>query len=669
LREDMSGKVGAGDREAMDERLLLESAKPGHPLRVMIDLAPSGMVLAGPDGNIVLVNKHVSAMFGYDWDELVGQPIEVLVPPNDRRKHAEYRSVFVHSPSARAMGPGRYITGCRKDGSEVPVEIGLTPIPTAGGLYVLSGIVDITERQSIERSLTDASRMKSEFLANMSHEIRTPMNVIIGMSQVLLETELTAEQRRFAQMITTGAESLLTIINDVLDFSKMEAGKLQISSVDFDLGAVAQEAVAFLTESAARKGLELTCSTELAVCRVRGDPGRIRQIMVNIIGNAIKFTETGRVDVSVTCDQDARDLMAQFEVRDTGIGMTEAVHATLFRPFCQGDQSTTRKHGGTGLGLAISKHLVDLMGGSLHCESSPGKGSTFWFNVPLAPASQPAEPDPVPTIILRGKYVLIVDDNQASRAGLAQMLEGWNVQCEQAAGAVDALRAMRQASTARDPFDAVILELELPDIGGLDLARIIRSDPAIAATPLIVVDQSRRRFSEEARKLGIEHHIAKPVAGPIMLQALEKSLAGEKPASPPAEPSEGQESPAASGAPRVLLVDDNAGNLFVAQTILSKLGFACDCAGSGRQAVQRVEARNYPLILMDIHMPELDGLGATAAIRALEQGKRHTPIVAMTAIAMVGDRERCFAAGMDDYISKPFWPRELASVLQRWIPA
>jgi PAS domain S-box-containing protein len=637
--------------------------------RMIIDLAPNGMVLVAPDGTIVLVNQNASTMFGYEPSELIGRSVEVLVPDKVRAQHVSSRQGLFHQSSARPLGAGRDLYARKKDGSVVAVEIGLTPIPTEKGTYVLSSLVDITERKAIEQKLMETTRLKSEFLANMSHEIRTPMNVIIGMSQVMLETELASEQRRYIQMISSGAEALLNIVNDVLDFSKIEAGKLHISKVEFDLNEVAEGAAGFLAESAARKGLVLNCRTDLNVSKVCGDPARIRQVLVNIIGNAIKFTEKGEVDVSVQCETHHSDsghsVSARFEVRDTGIGMSESVRLSLFRPFCQADSSSTRKYEGTGLGLAISKCLVELMGGSIQVQSTPGVGSTFWFTLPLDALENP-QPAAALDSRMQGKRILLAEDNEVCRTILAEMLAHWEIECIQATSSIEALTLLRQGYKAGAPFHAVVLDLELPGLSGSDLARIIRSDPTIDSTILIAITQPTRQFTEGAEELGIDHRIAKPVARARMWEVLETvfgKLQQEQPAAP-AEPAELTGKPI--GASRLLVVDDNPGNCVVAQIMLAKLGFECDIATSGREAVQMVKAKSYPLILMDVQMPEMDGIETTAAIRGMKE-MRHTPIIAVTANALVGDRERCLAGGMDDYISKPYWPKDLAVILHRWI--
>ena len=360
----------------------------------IIDFAPNGLILVNPTGAIELVNQQVEKMFGYTRQELLGKSVEVLLPERARTAHQGMRAAYYGHPGARELGAGRDLFGQRKDGAEFPVEIGLNPLATERGTWVLSSVVDITERKLAEEKIQESTRMKSAFLANMSHEIRTPMNVIMGMSNLMLDTELSADQRDYAEMIAAGAESLLRIINDILDFSKIEAGKLEVVSVDFDLSATVEEAAAFLAETAGRKKVELTCQTPPEALVFRGDPTRIRQMLINIIGNAIKFTSAGEVNVTASWEplesapQSA--VLARFEVRDTGIGMGEKTRGSLFEPFSQGDGSQTRRHGGTGLGLAISKKLAELMGGRIGCESELGKGSRFWFEIPFKYGTEPA---------------------------------------------------------------------------------------------------------------------------------------------------------------------------------------------------------------------------------------------------------------------------------------
>ena len=676
------------EQEARDvqEQIPIERLEQqGHQLSRIIDSAPNGMILVNEAGVIELVNQQVETMFGYTRQELLGKSVDMLLPERAKAAHPGMRAAYHGAPSVRPIGAGRELFGQRKDGSEFPLEIGLNPLPTEEGTWVLSSVADITERKLAEAKIQESTRLKSEFLANMSHEIRTPMNVIMGMSNLMLDTELSAEQRNYAEMIACGAESLLRIINDILDFSKIEAGKMEVASVDFDLSATVEEAAGFLSETAGRKRLELTCQTPPEALLFHGDPMRIRQMLINIIGNAIKFTNEGEVNVTASWEPlesaPETSVLARFEVRDTGIGMSEKTRASLFEAFSQGDGSQTRRYGGTGLGLAISKKLAGLMGGTIGCESELGKGSTFWFEIPLRHGTErPLHARPA-RASLEGRRVLVVDDNATNRKILTAQL-GSLLEVTTAKEATEALDLLRRSSSEDQPYHAVILDYKMPGINGLDLARIIRADPALASLPLVLLSSySGDNHHEEAKQARIDLRLTKPVQSRRLRDALASLLAGPRKPALSILPRLALEpdasgprtlAPAQNSNPNLLLVEDNAGNRQVAVSLLSRLGYRCDIAENGQDAMRAIQNKNYPLIFMDMQMPLMGGLEATAAIRKWEGGRlgregRRTRIVAMTANAMVGDRERCLAAGMDDYLAKPFRPQELENILQRWM--
>jgi PAS domain S-box-containing protein len=383
-------------------------------------------------GFITLANIPALKMFGYDRTELVGQSVEVLLPESARRAHPGLRPVFFADPHARAMGVGRDLFAMRRDGTDFPVEIGLNPMEMHGETSVVCSIVDISERKHGEQKVLQVAQMKSEFLANMSHEIRTPMNVLIGMSGLLLETELTPEQADYAETIRKGAESLLAVVNGVLDFSKLESGKLEPDPEDFSLDSVAEDTVEFLAQQAAAKGLHLTCFVDSHVPSwVLGDRGRLRQILTNLIGNAIKFTDSGEVSLHVSLlEEKGAQWLVRFEVRDTGIGISPEVQSRLFQAFTQADQTTTRKHGGSGLGLAISRKLAEMMGGRIGVDSELGRGSRFWLELPYNPprAARPHETDRATD--LAGVRALIVDDVESNLTIVSQYMKSWP--CRQA---------------------------------------------------------------------------------------------------------------------------------------------------------------------------------------------------------------------------------------------
>jgi PAS domain S-box-containing protein len=633
-----------------------------------------GIITFSESGIIEEFSANAERIFGYSSDEVIGQNISMLMPESGHWLHDDY--LLQASKDRRLTSREREITGRHKDSSTFPLELAISEMMLGGQRHFTCMVRDITRRKRSQQELIAAkydaelaSQAKSSFLANMSHEIRTPMNAIIGFSHLCLETRLTPVQRDYLEKVSISANSLLGIINDILDFSKIESGKLDMEKAPFHLDAVLRGVAAVVSIRAEEKNLEFLIDEEHGIPQfLVGDSLRLGQVLNNLANNAVKFTEAGEIAIQIRMERQIPipgetygQVELRFTVSDTGIGMTPEQIGKLFQSFSQADVSTTRKYGGTGLGLAISKRLVELMGGQIWVESTPGKGSLFTFSIPFV--ILPDEADSAPD--LSELRVLVIDDNDSARRLMLSYLESYGIAAMSAPDSLEGLAAIARADEAGQPFSCVALDWSMPGISALEVARRIKQELPLRQRPKLIflsghIHTEMINVSGTAQLL--DAVIDKPVTPPGLLDAIMTCTAGQCKWPAPSLPTETH---ADLSGLHVLLVEDNKFNQQLAYTLLVRAGVEVEIAGDGLEALQALQRAKFDAVLMDMQMPNMDGLEATRQIRK-NPALADLPVIAMTANVMMGDRESCLAAGMNDYISKPLHYQVMYVTLARW---
>jgi PAS domain S-box-containing protein len=674
--KDSEGKVVYGvavftditDRLAAARRL--QDAEEQY--RRLVESASDMVWRLDARGHFTFANAAAERIYGLTPDELLGRPFLGFSDPDhmesDRRLFDEVRTgreVQNHETvHLDVKGDARHLSTSAH------------PIFEGGRVVGIHGIArDVTELVASREALRaardaaeKATAAKSAFLANMSHEIRTPMNGVLGMVELLLETELTSEQRRSAELISASGEALMGIINDILDFSKIEAGQLDIETVEFDLPPVVDAAARLQMARAHQRGLELVCDVRPEVPQsVMGDSARLGQVLSNLLSNAIKFTHRGEVEISAKLlHQRNGNARVRFAVRDTGIGITPEQAVAIFEPFKQADVSTSRRYGGTGLGLSISRRIVELMGGSLQVRSEPGKGSEFFFELDFPAVATQATAQPMVRASLRNTKLLIVDDHPINRRVIADMFGWGGCLVSEATSAKEGMELLKSAAAQGSPYQLLVSDVHMPDMDGFDFVKAVRDDPAIGRVAVMILTSGGRRGDgQRCRDLGIGAYLLKPVSRVELIEAAVMALSGPSDHLNKTQLITRHTFREEKKTFRILLAEDNPVNQEVASAMLRKRGHEVDIVGNGVEAVDAARKKSYDVVLMDLQMPEMDGMRATAEIRKIPR-ERPIPIIAVTANALSGERERCLAAGMDDYLAKPFKPTDLFAVVEGW---
>ncbi len=658
----------------------------GRHFQVIFDHSPIGMVIIDTAGRFLYSNHTIQDMLKYSDEELVGKNLAGFIHPEDLDFFTIQFENLAKTEGSHFQTVGRYI---RRDRQVAWWRIDISHVISRDHSPFVFGVLeDITEQKAGEERLKRAkefaeraTRTKSEFLANMSHEIRTPIHTITGMNELLLETSLDEEQQEYAEQIRFSADVLLGLINDILDFSKIEAGKLALEFIDFDIFSMTEDAVDMLCLEAHKKGLEVVLYIDPRINQiVKGDPVRLRQIIVNLFNNAVKFTTEGEIFIKVQLvQQDSDKTTIMFEVLDTGIGISEKKLTKLFQAFTQVDSSTTRKYGGTGLGLSISRSLVNLMGGHIGVKSKEGRGSTFWFTVPFTTGAAEGLRTKKEDLLFGKERILVIDDNRSSRMILKTYMRYWEKQLAFTRAGREGLAELKKAAENGNPYDIALIDLLLPDMDGWQLASEINADKTINSTRLVLMSPIGKSAGEAKMKLlgWFNGYVTKPVKQKDLLECLngvmtndmdlhsvEEEGIEELEEIPPAAAEISKSAGSGAAEHHVLVAEDHFVNQKLFKTILEKMDYKVYLAANGREAVHHVETKQLDLIFMDVQMPEMNGYEAAIQIR---QKGYEIPIIAVTANAMKGEREKCLNAGMDDFLTKPFKSKDLSPLLSKWL--
>ncbi|CAN7689578.1 response regulator [Aminobacter sp. LjRoot7] len=673
------------------ERALQDSMRENEVFRSLIDNVPVSIYAKHADLRLMYVNQGWCELTGYSKEEAIGKTdLEIFgaegEPFMEADREVMRRGTTVEIEETATCADGMVRHQFARKGAMVASD---------GSLYLIGSTTDITELKQREVELEEAQRRavladraKSEFLANMSHEIRTPMNGVLGMAELLAKSDLDPKQKTFTDIIVKSGNALLTIINDILDFSKIDAGQLVLDPIPFNLSEAIEDVATLMSTRAKEKDLELIVRMQPDLRHLYvGDVGRIRQIITNLLGNAVKFTDSGHVLVDVTGRSDGEQTKLHVAVTDTGIGIPEAKLKLVFEKFSQVDASSTRRHEGTGLGLAITSRLVDMMGGEIGVESGEGAGSTFWFTLTLPNAGR-LETRPAALIDVTGARVLIVDDNAVNRTILTEQMLSWGFDSCAAKSGAEGLQVLQAAQAMGVTVDCIVLDYQMPGMTGAEMARIVRQSPTLSETPIVMLTSVDQSLSGPGhRDLAIDAQLIKPARSSALLEALVAAIQRKRApnltaaqmadaqvpakhssaAAPQATRLRGGQRPAGDGGLDILVAEDNEVNQMVFSQILAETELSFEIVGNGRRAVAAYGERRPRMILMDVSMPEMNGLEATSEIRKLERGTgMRVPIIGVTAHALKGDKERCLEAGMDDYLPKPISPRALLEKIERW---